>query len=224
MALIDSLIDKQDNYEIIRDQVAQILADEVVNQKSLATAAGKDPAQWDFLVFTERTNPFELAESILGKIEGDAEFANVWLDNLDISEGDTVNRQMPTTTIQIDCVSSKAALDNAAGGIATTADERASLDAERIGRLVRNILMSANYTYLDLRGIVGKRWISRMTKLQPDRDDQPVQASMAFRATLQVVNNEFTPQITPGELDEIVVDIRRGELSEILASMTIDLT
>ena len=224
MALIDALIDKQDNYEIIRDQVAQILANEVVNQKALAVSDSQDPAGWDFKIFTEKTNPFELIESVKGKAGGDAELANVWLDSVSFDQGDVVNRKQPDTIIQIDCVSSKNAADNASGGITTQADVRASLDAERIGRLVRNILMAATYTYLDLRGIVAKRWISRMQKMQPDRDDQPAQNTMAFRVTLMISHLEFSPQVTPGDMDEIIIDIKRGESGEVLADLTIDTT
>ena len=224
MAVIDHLIDKQDNYEIVRDKVAQILADEVINQKIKAAADAKDPALWNFTVFTEKTNPFELIETVSGKIGGDAEIANVWLDSVTFNEGDVVDRKQPDTIIHIDCVSSKSAENNAGGGITTQADLRASLDAERIGRLVRNILMAATYTYLDMRGIVAKRWITRMQKLQPDRDDQPAQNAMAFRVTLTVSHLEDTPQITTGDLDEIIVDLKRGELDEVLASLTIDLT
>lgn len=224
MALIDTLIDKQDNYEIVRDQVAQILVNEVVSQKALAVADSQDPALWDFTVFIEKSNPYELIESVKAKIGGDAEIVNVWLDSVSFDQGDVVDRKQPDTIIQIDCVSSKNAEDNASGGITTQADIRASLDAERIGRLVRNILMSANYTYLDLRGVVGKRWISRMQKMQPDRDDQPTENTMAFRVTLMVSHLEFSPQITPGDMDIMLIDIKRGELSEVLASLTIDLT
>ena len=225
MALIDALIDKQDSYEIIRDQVAQILANEVVNQKALAVADSQDPAGWDFKVFTEKTNPFELIESVKAKLGGDAEIVNVWLDSVTFGgSGDTVNRQQPDTVIQIDCVSSKNAADNAAGGITTQADVRASLDSERIGRLVRNILMAATYKNLSLQSIVFSRWISRMQKMQPDRDDQPAENTMAFRVTLSVKHFEFSPQVTPGDLDEILIDIERGEEGEVLADLTIDTT
>ena len=223
-ALIDSLIDKRDNYEIIRDTIAQILADEVASQVILA-AAEPDPTLWDFSVFTERSNPFLLARNAAGGITGEKEIANVWLDNVVFVDGNVVNRKQPSTTINIDCVSVKSSTDNPAGGITLSADERASLDAERIGRLVRNILMSDVYTYLTLRGVVAKRWISRMQKFQPDRDDQPVENAMGFRVVLEVSHLEFSPQSTTVDLDEIVTEIRRDEVSgEILASVTIDTT
>ncbi len=223
-ALITSLIDKQDNYEIIRDLVAQILVDEVANQVSLASGE-PDPSLWDFSIFTERSNPFILARAAAGGITGEKEIANVWLDNAVFVDGNVVDRKQPSTTINIDCVSVKSSSNNAGGGVTQSADERASLDAERIGRLVRNILMADVYTYLTLRGVVGKRWISRMQKFQPDRDDQPVENAMGFRVVLEVSHLEFSPQATPNDLDLIVTEIRRDEVSgEVLASVTVDTT
>jgi len=43
-ARIDTLIDKEDNFTLIRNEIAAILAVEVASQKVLATAASKDPA------------------------------------------------------------------------------------------------------------------------------------------------------------------------------------
>ena len=223
-ALITSLIDKQDNYEIIRDTVAQILADEIANQLSLA-AAEPDPSLWDFAVYTERSNPFILARNAAGGVTGEKEIVNVWLDSVVFVDGNVVDRKQPSTTINIDCVSVKSSTDNPAGGITLSADERASLDSERIGRLVRNILMSDVYTYLTLRGIVGRRWISRMQKFQPDREDQPVENAMGFRVVLEVSHLETSPLTTPVDLDLIVTEIRRDEISgEVLANITVDTT
>ena len=57
--MIAELIDKQDNSEIVRDQIAAILATEVANQQALATADGKDPADYKLRIYTERSNPWE---------------------------------------------------------------------------------------------------------------------------------------------------------------------
>ena len=57
--MIDTLIDKQDTFEIVRDQIAAILATEVASQMSKAVEAEKDPALWKLRIFAERFNPFE---------------------------------------------------------------------------------------------------------------------------------------------------------------------
>ncbi len=223
-ALLTTLIDKQDNSELVRNKVAQILADEIAAQFILA-AGEADPSLWDFDVFLERSNPWELLHDVNGKTTGETRLVNVWLDNSVFVDGDIVNRQQPTTTINIDCMSTKAALNKVSGGILTPADEAASLDAENVARLVRNILMSAIYMNLQMKGIVGKRWISRMQKFQPDRDDQPAVNSMGYRVTLEVSHNEFSPQEAGVSLDLIVTEIERGEdLGNVLASVTVDTT
>ena len=57
--MISELIDKQDNFEIVRDQIAAILVNEVASQMALATAEAKDPEDWNLQIFTERSNPWE---------------------------------------------------------------------------------------------------------------------------------------------------------------------
>ena len=58
--MITELIDKLDNFEIIRDKIALILANEIANQKVIATNQGKTtPDEWNFKTYTERSNPRE---------------------------------------------------------------------------------------------------------------------------------------------------------------------
>jgi hypothetical protein len=216
--MINALIDKKDNFEIIRDRVAQILTNEVVSQKTLATAAGKDPALWNFKVYTERSNPFELIESISGGIGGDTDIINIWLESFSVNGGDTFTQQTGETRIMIDCCSAKAAVNNPAGGITTEADERASRDSERIARLVRNILMHPEYVQLGMSGTVTKRWIDRIEKMQPDTDDKPAERMIATRITLVVSHIETVDQIAPETL-EAVMGLMRGSTGEVLASI-----
>ena len=56
---LTTLIDKQDNSEIIRDQIGVILANELANQQVLAAAAFKEPTEWEMNVYLERHNPIE---------------------------------------------------------------------------------------------------------------------------------------------------------------------
>ena len=65
--MISALIDKLDNYEIIRDRVALILKEEQASQQLLATEAGKDPSLWGLRVFIERSNPWEFMRTDNGR-------------------------------------------------------------------------------------------------------------------------------------------------------------
>ena len=59
-ANIQTLITKSDNFELIRDEIAAILAVEIANQKALATIAEADTTLYDFDLFTERSDPWNL--------------------------------------------------------------------------------------------------------------------------------------------------------------------
>ncbi|NCB47876.1 hypothetical protein EOM81_12795, partial [bacterium] len=83
-AKITSLIDKQDNMEIIRDEIASIISLEIANQKILATAAGKDSSLWDFSVYAEKTTAWELVENSDGKITSQTPLINVYLESANI--------------------------------------------------------------------------------------------------------------------------------------------
>ena len=72
------LIDKQDNFEVIRDQIAAVLVAETANQMQLATNAAKDPQGWKLRVFTERSNPWE---QWLNGATDKSPLVNVWYDN-----------------------------------------------------------------------------------------------------------------------------------------------
>src|SRR5512138_2308869 len=80
-AKINTLIDKQDNCEIIRDQIAAILAIEIDNQKSLASAAGKNIEDFDFDVYIERSRPWEVITSEDGDPLGAMPLVNVVFDS-----------------------------------------------------------------------------------------------------------------------------------------------
>ena len=83
-AKIITLIDKQDNNEIVRDQIAAILAIEEAKQETLAIDAGKEPNDFGFAVFIEKSKPFEiLTDNTDGKASGDLKkgLINVLFDN-----------------------------------------------------------------------------------------------------------------------------------------------
>ena len=53
--MIQTLINKTDSFELVRDKIAMILADEFASQQALAQAEAIDPAPWDISVYTERS-------------------------------------------------------------------------------------------------------------------------------------------------------------------------
>lgn len=220
--MIDILIDKQDNFEIIRDQIAAILVSEVAGQRALATAAAKDPADWNLQVFTERSNPWEQwlnldAQTDLSPV------ISVWFDNsnYDPKASNILERQKSETVFNIDCYGVGVSYDVPGGGH-IPGDQEAALEVQRAYRLIRNILMSAEYTYLGLRGLVWSRWPQSATSFQPQLDGRAIQHVQGLRLAFRVVFNEFAPQITLETLEYLSVDVKRTEDGQIVLKADYD--
>lgn len=220
--MIQTLIDKQDSFEIIRDQVAAILVTEVASQKSLAVDAGKDEALWDFKVYTERSNPWE---AYLNDISALTPIVNVWYDNSNFSESQSniVEKQATEGIFNIDCYGVANSSDNQAGGH-NPGDQEAAFTVQRVVRLIRNILMSAEYTYLGLRGLVWQRWPQTITMFQPQQDRGNVRPVIAARIGFKVKFNEFSPQISGDMLELLSVTVKRSEDGEVLFDADYDYT
>lgn len=211
---IDTLIDKQDNFEVIRDQIAAILATEVASQMALATSAGKDPNDWKMRIFTERSNPWE---QLLNEQSDRSPIINVWFDNsnYDPRASNIVERQKSESVFNIDCYGYGISSDQVGGGH-NPGDKEAAFEVHRSLRLVRNILMAAEYTYLGLPGLVWQRWPQSITVFQPQLDGRQIQQIVGARLAFRVMFNEFSPQVTPETLELVSVDVIRKEDGEIV--------
>lgn len=212
--MIQTLIDKQDNFEIIRDQIAAILTTEVASQKALATAAAKDPALWDFKVYTERSNPWE---QYLNDTAVLTPIVNVWYDNSNFmgANSNIVERQNTEAIFNIDCYAVANSSDNGTGGH-NPGDQEAAFAVQRVIRLVRNILMAAEYTYLGLRGLVWQRWPQTVTVFQPQQDRGNVRPVIAARIGFKVSFSEFSPQISGNVLELLSATVKRTEDGEVV--------
>lgn len=208
--MIDTLIDKQDNFEVVRDQIAAILVLESNEQQQLAITAGKDPALWKLRVFRERSNPWE---EWLNTQQDQSPIVNVWYDNsnFNMSASNIVERQLSSSVFNIDIYGYGKSHSDGSGH--KPGDREAALNAQRATRLVRNILMSANYTYLNLRGLVWQRWPQSISQFQPQLNNNALLV-VGARIAFQVDFNEFSPQFSgnPLELISIVVDNETGEI------------
>lgn len=223
------LIDKQDNFEIVDLQIASILAQETINQQALAVLAGKDSDLWRFDVYSERMNPFEVFQDDVSAFP----VVNVWYDtsNFNPANGNVVSHQKDDATYNIDVYAAVAATDNAAGGY-NPVDESSVLALHRIVRLVRNIIMHPDNTYLKLTQTVGtqtgnliwRRWIQSKEVFQPQINDRPAQSVIACRIVLSVAFNEL-PVIETNETLEVVgVTGKRAEDGKIIFEADFDTT
>jgi hypothetical protein len=216
------LIDKQDNFEVIRDQIAAILVLESNNQQALAVSEGKDSNLWKLRVFNERYNPWE---QFLNTNTDRSPLVNVWYDtsNFDGSASNIVERQKAEAIYNIDCYGYGISSDDGATGH-NPGDRDAAFEVQRALRLVRNILMSSTYTYLGLRGLVWQRWPQSISVFQPNLDAQQVQKIVGARLELRVMFNEFSPQYVPETLEYLSVDVFRNEDGQLIAEADFDYT
>lgn len=224
--MISELIDKQDSFEIIRDQIAAILATEIANQQVLANNAGKDANLWKIRVFTERSNPWEQFQGVEdGEAIDESPLVNVWYDNSNFDPGasNIMERQKTEAVFNIDCYGYGRS-ENVDGGGHKAGDEEAAFAVQRTLRLVRNILMAAEYTYLGLRGLVWQRWPQSVTIYQPQIDSRTVQQIVASRLAFRVTFNEYSPQVQPVELELVTTDVLRTEDGEIVVEADYDYT
>jgi len=216
--MIQNLIDKTDNFEIVRDKIAQILADEVASQKALAIADSKDPLLWDLNIYIERNNPWE---KWLNQNDDVAPIVNVWFENYNTDDGSTIlsSQSVISSKYNIDIYGLGVSKNNSGGGH-YAGDEESARAVQNAFKLVRNILMSSTYTYLDLRGTVSQRKILSVTAFQPEQQSgQTIQAQrvQAIRLVLDVRLIEYSPQYEGETLEYISNDIKRDSDGAIIA-------
>lgn len=193
---VKELIASPDNIEVIRDQIAALLALDLANQYALAQEA-KDPHAADYRVgvYVENDGPFQYVD----EQTPDANpfpCVNVSVDSTGQEKGTaSVNKQVMRAQFFVDVY--------ATGNTASDADmgTRASLKAWKTARIVRRILRAEANTYLRLRGIVGKVSF-RFQAGEPNSPQSSIRVKMV-RITLGVDYVEDVP-VTQGMPVEII--------------------
>lgn len=214
--MIAELLDTLDQFEVVRDQIAAILAAELSNQVRLAEAVPTDPTPWTAQVYAERAGAFPLPQECDQTI-------NVWFDSADYDKaaGNAVARQRCSATFNVDCYGYASAADDPQGGH-VPGDEQAARNAQRLARLSRRILMAGEYTYLGLRGVVGGRWPQQLVAFQPQQDNTGAVHVVGARLVLRVEFNETSPQLSGSPLEAVAYEVKRAEDGSILVAGQID--
>lgn len=222
-ALITQLIDRLENFERVRDQIAAILLVEQQNQQALATAASKDPELWRLRIFSERSNPWEVFCTDPTDPKYDTTpIVNVIFDNesFDKSTGNTVERQKAVGTFNVDCYAFATATNDPDGDGFNAGDESAAKEVHRAVRLVRSILMAGAYTYLGFPrkpgAVVWRRWVESVNIFQPQIGGQTIEHVVAARVAFQVEFNEFSPQVEGQLLELVSATVHRAATGELL--------
>jgi hypothetical protein len=216
---IDGLILKQDNFEIVRDQICGILRAEVISQMAFAPlyVPPQDPELWNLLVYRERALPWERYLAVETPPDILTPIINVVWDSqaFDAKASDVVRKQATDTTYHIDCYGFAIARDVAGGGH-EVADKSAALEAQRAYRLCRNILMSAEYVHLGLTGLVSQRFPKEAQALQPEETTRSIVRVSAVRFPLEVRFPETAPQISGMDLESVLVTIKEDSTGQVL--------
>lgn len=233
--VLPALIDKQDGFEVVRDQIGLILVENQAEQQVLATAAAEDPALWELRVFIERTNPWEL---FLNEIEQNPSTANlspivnIFYESgtFDQSKGDPVQSQAHAGIFNIDVVGWGVAHEDPPGS-QVPGDLDAALTTQRGVRLVRNILMAAQNTYLQLQKKqvplgpgVWQRWVQSISSFQPELQNESSHQLLGMRIAFRVEFGEIAQQHEGVDLELITVDIHRDSDGMLIAEADYDVT
>jgi len=221
VSVLPALIQKQDNLEILRDTIGAILAANSANQQALATAKGLEPANYKLRVFVERSNPWE---QFTGDPVDISPIVNIWLNNSNYQQSrSNTAKQAVDASFNIDIYGAGQS-EGIAGGGQVPGDRMASLEAQRGAKLVRNILMAAQNLYLQMQGVVGKRWIDGIDMFQPQLGNDTVEHVIVARISLSVELNEASPQVSGVPLEQVFVDVKRDGDGILLAETDYDYT
>lgn len=210
---LPALLNKQDGFELVRDQIAVIINDNQAAQVILA-AGQPDPSLWKLRVFVERSNPMEQFLNAPGETTPDkSPLVNVWYESgtFDQSKGGVVTQQAHAGAFNIDVYGWGLASDDGLTG-QVLGDEEAAKTAQRGIRLVRNFLMAGENTYLGFpRGsLVWSRWVESITAFQPDLQNGLAHQIAGARLTLRVEFTETAPEVEAADvLKEIGITIKR---------------
>jgi hypothetical protein len=197
---INELLKNQDNAEIIRDRIAAILKLEFANQKVLADndSTVENKKDFNIKVYMENSRPWELISNN-GK-NNPFPLVNVCLQETNEDQnkpGGIVGKIKYTGTYYIDCYGCGNYRPIEAENENTEYipdDSLSAIRAWHTARITRNILMSGQYAYLGMQGIVMRRRITKITTVIPNGLDASAISITACRVIFEVELYEISPE------------------------------
>jgi hypothetical protein len=202
---IYELISEPDNVEKIRNHIAFIIKGEAQSQYTIAQEQGEpDADDYNFRVFIENARPYDTGEE--AAVEP---LINIMLQKTETVDGNPrMGPQKYKATFIIDCI----AFGNDAGE--ERDDCAAAARAWKAARVIRRILMSEQYLYLGLRGVIGGRLIKSIETGVPENGGAAFTIITA-RITLDVQFIEQAIGTTGPIIEEIhfTVEPESGEVA-----------
>lgn len=212
-----NLITEQDKFELVRDKIIAVLIAERDDQMQQAQAQSLDPQLWNFKAYIERSMPWG---QYLEPKNPLTPIVNVWYDSDSTDPAATTRAETQKFNgfYNIDIFAASKGKTTINGQV--PADEAAAIAAQRIGRIVRNILMASEYTYLGLpRGTAWDREIQSRQMFQPDIGDTAAVKISAMRIRFRVSFNETAPQYEGVPLDSVRIELLRKEDGEVYTTL-----
>ena len=221
------LVRNIDGFEAVRNAVANILATETVNQVAAANAWNVanptqpqlDSSEWSFDVMTEMVNA---SPSFIDDETDFQQIVNVWYDSSNIDRGrSTPTRQWTTTTINVDCIASAITEETDSGQI--TGDVQAVMNAQRLARICRRILMHPDYRQFALSSVVSTR--TMVSRVASSRSvDHPAKHIAGVQLQFEVVHLESYDYESLSASEGALITIYREPDGKVIYQMDIDWT
>ncbi len=195
------------NFELIRSQIAFILADELAKQKELNVAAlaleivkpEPDPILIELYELNIACIPSKVwMERFRRPSEEDFPMLNVVFINAPLDELQSHSTQIGIDRYQIEVF--QMARDSKEGAERVTGDVHASKKAQRLLALCRLILMDRNYESLGFPGLVGYRQVREISMAQPDTGTDNSFNAVGGKLDVLVKIGEYVTDLTGNPL------------------------
>lgn len=191
MAKINFLINKNDNFETIRDEIAAIIALEQAEQKILSASSPiSDTTYFNFDLYCEKINPENMID-----IDGNNNepIVNVSYVQSTLQNGNISGRAKYLSEYNIDIYACDSVIVDDENNIIMQSDEVTARRVQRIAKIIRNIIFNNEYAVLNLNGIVASRKIQSIQMFVPNNENTASNIS-ACRIVLQVEHIETTDE------------------------------
>lgn len=211
----------------IREKIGDILAEELANQRVIATGLNDNPIFWDARVYTQRRLPIG---AFVDSPDNDTINARAIVHiELNGASEDNVRPQTELTQrftgdFTISCYGYGKARNTTDGHDPT--DVVASTVAESTSALVYNILRNAKLSLLGMQGIVEKRVVNAFIFNNPNIDyPEPGFYVECIQMKLNVTYIEHVQENAGVPLQQINLDVYKDSTTgQLLLSETIDTT
>ncbi len=206
---LPDLLTAPDTVEVVRDQIYEIIRDNALEQET--TLGGG--ADYRMRVFRERTRPFDLFANDTQRLADDSPVVNVWFEteNFPLNLGDRVEKQIAAGVFNVDVYAVATTKPDATNPTTEdrAGDEESMFRALRAARYVRQFLMAAMNTNLQIPGTIYDRWVGAIDKLPPELLGDSALDVVGVRVTVEVNYQETGIQTAGTPITRITVDANR---------------